>query len=191
MELHPLSQHAESHKVGGSDPLDIEKISAEDINLADLAEKEHHSLDGLGDDDHDHYWNNTRGDAKILTHKNDANAHHTPKVSGVVFNLGLAAVGTKLSQVLIPGTFAISLVKIYADTAPTGASLIVDINKNGTTIFTTQANRPEIAIGEHSDDSGTPNITALAAGDRLSVDIDQVGSTIAGGNDLLIAVVME
>lgn len=108
-------------------------------------------------------------------------------VSGITFNLGVAAVGTKLAQALIPGTLSISTVILWGDSAPTGADLIVDINKNGTTIFTTQANRPKISAGSNSGESGTPNITAFAKGDRLSVDIDQ---TPAGaGNDLLVTII--
>lgn len=97
--------------------------------------------------------------------------------------LGYFLVGANLA------VSAISLVKIYAKTAPTGASLIVDVNKNGTTIFTTQANRPEIAIDGHSDDSGTPDVTSLSAGDYLSWDIDQIGSTVAGGDPVLVTVI--
>jgi len=103
-----------------------------------------------------------------------------------------ASVGTGLGYFLVGSDLAgssIALVKIYAKTAPTGASLIVDINKNDTTIFTTQANRPEIAIDGHADDSETPDITSLLEGDRLSFDVDQVGSTIFGGNPLLITVI--
>lgn len=96
--------------------------------------------------------------------------------------------GTKFASVVMPWAVTLLLVKIYADTAPTGATLIVDINKNGTTIFTTQANRPTIAIDGNAADSGTPDVTAVAKGDRLSYDIDQVGSTVAGGNHLTITV---
>ena len=97
--------------------------------------------------------------------------------------LGYFLVGANLAL------FTISKVKIYAKSAPTGASLIIDVNKNGTTIFTTQGNRPEIAIDGHSDDSGTPDETSLLAGDYLSWDIDQIGSTIAGGNPVLVTVI--
>ena len=94
--------------------------------------------------------------------------------------------GTKFGSVVLPWPITIILVKVYADTAPTGATLIVDVNKNGTTIFTTQANRPTIADGGNADDSGTPDVTAAAAGDRLSYDIDQIGSGDAGGNHLTV-----
>ena len=75
---------------------------------------------------------------------------------------------------------------ISVGTAPTGASILVDTNKNGTTVFTTQANRPEIAISGFFDVSGTPDVIALTGDtDYLTWDIDQVGSTIAG-KDLVI-----
>lgn len=103
---------------------------------------------------------------------------------------GTAQVKNKVIQVLLGQSITISKVKVYGDTAPTGASLIVDVNKNGTTIFTAQANRPEIAIAGHADDSGTPDVPAFVEGDRLSVDIDQVGSTEPGGNDLTVTIVV-
>ena len=111
-------------------------------------------------------------------------------IHGICFILkGEATTGAKKTQALIPCSLTISKVIVYSDVAPTGASLIVDINKNGTTIFTTQANRPQVAIGEHFDESGTPNITSLTKGNRVSVDVDQVGSTVKGGNDLIVTVI--
>ncbi|MEO6513849.1 MAG: hypothetical protein ABIR37_04135 [Candidatus Saccharimonadales bacterium] len=65
--------------------------------------------------------------------------------------------------------------------APTGASVIVDVNTNGTTIFTTQANRPTIAAAANTSGKITNmNVTTVANGDYLTVDIDQVGSTTPG-----------
>jgi len=110
---------------------------------------------------------------------------------GIAFIIpGTAIVKTKLAQVLIPSSLTISTVIIYSDQAPTGASLIVDVNKNNTTIFTNQGNRPQIAISGHSDESGTPDITSFAKGDRMSVDIDQIGSSNPGGNDLLVTAIL-
>jgi TolB-like protein len=74
-------------------------------------------------------------------------------------------------------------------TAPTGASLIVDVNKNGTTVFTTQANRPTIAVSTFFDESGAPNVTTWADGEYLSFDVDQIGSTVAGA-DLTVGVLV-
>ncbi len=67
-------------------------------------------------------------------------------------------------------------------TAPTGATILIDLHLNGTTIFTTQANRVTIAISGLVDTSGTPDVTAISPGDRINFDIDQVGSTIAGAD---------
>lgn len=110
--------------------------------------------------------------------------------------LSFAVTGTlttgadKAPTIVAPCALTIVKVKVVVKTAPTGASLIVDVNKAGTTIFTNQANRPEIAIGETTDDSGTPDVTALAEGDKLTIDIDQIGSTIAGA-DLTVEVVAD
>jgi len=105
--------------------------------------------------------------------------------------IGTLETGTnKGPSIIAPCTLTIVKVKIYARTAPTGATLIVDVNKDGTTIFTTQGNRPTMAIGEHSADSGTPDVTTLAEGSRLDMDIDQIGSTVAGA-DLTVEVVCE
>ncbi len=78
----------------------------------------------------------------------------------------------------------VTIRRIHASvgTAPVGASVIVDVNKNGTTIFTTQANRPTIAVSTYYDISNQPDVTSLSSTDYLTIDIDQVGSTTAGAN---------
>lgn len=86
-------------------------------------------------------------------------------------------------------TLSISKVRASLGTAPTGSSAIIDVLKNGTTIFTTTANRPTIAASSNTATSGTPDITSVASGDYLTVSIAQVGSTVAGA-DLTLTVVM-
>jgi len=73
------------------------------------------------------------------------------------------------------------------NTAPTGQAIIVDVDKNGTTIFPVQANRPTIAAGAFASAEVIPQGVALAAGDYLTCDIDQRGSGIPGG-DLTVSV---
>lgn len=94
---------------------------------------------------------------------------------------GVLAVGTNQSaEFEVAATLTIVGVRLRCKTAPQGANLIVDINKNGTTIFTT---RPEIDAGQTTDDNNhVISVTALATGDILTVDIDQVGSTTPGSN---------
>jgi hypothetical protein len=104
---------------------------------------------------------------------------------------GTLATGTdKAPTLCAPCTLTIVKVKICVKTAPTGAALIVDVNKGGTTIFTAQENRPQIAAGATSGDSGTPDVTSLVEGDKLTVDIDAVGSSVAGA-DLTVEIVCD
>lgn len=68
-------------------------------------------------------------------------------------------------------------------TAPTGATIILDVFKNGSTIWTTTGNRPTIATSAKlSTSAGAPNVTTFAAGDYLQFRIAQVGSTVAGSD---------
>ena len=116
--------------------------------------------------------------------------------STIKTTLSFAVVGTlttgtdKAPTIVAPCTLTIVKVKVVVKTAPTGAALIVDVNKGGTTIFTTQGGRPSIAAGDTQDDSDTPDVTALAEGDKLTIDVDQIGSTIAGA-DLTVEVVCD
>jgi hypothetical protein len=70
---------------------------------------------------------------------------------------------------------ALTITEVYlmVGTAPgSGKTFTVDVNKNGTTIFTTQGNRPSIADTATEDTSGVPDVTDLAKNDKLTVDID-------------------
>ena len=105
-----------------------------------------------------------------------------------VFSLsGAATTGTGTLRYPISFPATIHNVLVSAGTAPTGADLIIDVNKNGTTIFTTQTNRPTIAAGVNASSFAIPDVTSLATNDYITVDIDQIGSTIAG-SDLVVVV---
>ena len=93
----------------------------------------------------------------------------------------ILAVGAGAMRWYVDQSYTISTVLASVGTAPTGANLIFDVNKNGTTIFTTQGDRPTIVAGEFVDLASTPAVTGLVSGDYLTVDVDQVGSTLAGG----------
>lgn len=64
---------------------------------------------------------------------------------------------------------------LHRTTAGASGSTIVDIHLNGTTIYTTQANRPTIAFndGDNKVLATAPDVTTFAAGDILTLDIDQ------------------
>lgn len=97
-----------------------------------------------------------------------------------------AATGTKISSVIMPWAVTLIKAKAYSDTAPTGAAIICDINKNGSSIFTTSDTLVTIDSASNAGSCTTPSTTAVSLGDRLSYDIDQVGSTTAGGDHLTI-----
>lgn len=79
-------------------------------------------------------------------------------------------------------TRAIRKVFISANTAPTGADLIVDIHKNGVTIFTTQDNRPRITAGSYTGQSALIDVTSFGDGEYLQMAVDQIGSIVGGAN---------
>jgi hypothetical protein len=102
---------------------------------------------------------------------------------------GTLAVGTGTFKLPFTIDATIISVMLGVATSPTGADLIIDVNKNGTTIFTTQANRPRV-VASDADGIGaetTPDVTSVSQGEYLTVDIDQIGSTVAGA-DLTVVI---
>jgi uncharacterized protein YuzE len=129
---------------------------------------------------------------------------------------GALSAGAGVLRYPVPFAAEIVQVDVAINTAPTGADVLLDINKNGTTIFTDQTKRPKIVAGTNAaasvkvtrgvavnpgpgtnqpNDTGvgyvnvnggvvpsdTP-VATLAAGDYITVDVDQIGSTVAGSN---------
>lgn len=99
---------------------------------------------------------------------------------------GTLVTGTNLTPALIvPFAMTINTAYAYVKTVNTGATLIIDLNKNGVSIWsTTPANRLTMAAGD-ADKYTTQTVfdtTSLVEGDLLTLDIDAVGSTIAGAD---------
>lgn len=103
------------------------------------------------------------------------------------FIAGAQATGTKKGGCIVPFAGKIADIRAYVDTPPTTQSILIDVNKNGTTLFTTQANRLTIAAAGNASTTTAPDVTAVAAGDRLTFDIDQVGTGTAG-SDLYVTI---
>lgn len=72
----------------------------------------------------------------------------------------------------------------------TGSQVRVDINKNNTTVYPVQTNRPTILAGGTNKTSITvpPAPIIFVYGDYLTVNVDEVGSSTAGANLLVEAV---
>lgn len=112
-------------------------------------------------------------------------------VRGVCFsinNVGLAT--TQSVAITAPCALKVTGGKIEVGTAPTGAALICDVHKNGTTLWTTQGNRPTVAAAGTSAAITAPDVTSIAQGDRLLLMVDQIGSTVAG-KDLSVTLYCE
>lgn len=97
------------------------------------------------------------------------------------------ALTTGTAKVTFRMPFAMTLTSVRASvtTAPTGSNLVVDINENtgsgATTILSTKLSID--ASEKTSTTAATPAVisdSALADDSEITIDIDQIGSTIAG-----------
>ena len=79
----------------------------------------------------------------------------------------------------------IQQIRASVGTAPSGSSIIIDVRKNGTSIFPLSP-KPTIISGTNTA-TATPDTTSLSAGDYLTVDITQIGS-ITPGADLSVEI---
>lgn len=92
---------------------------------------------------------------------------------------GVLAVGAGTFRLYAERPMTILSVRANVGVAPSATDLIVDVNKNGVTLFTTQSARPKVLTGANTSGVAMPAITTLAAGDYLTVDIDQAGGVAA------------
>ena len=92
-----------------------------------------------------------------------------------------------------PRACTIRRVTMIRGTAGTSGSTTVDVNKNAVTIYTTQANRPSVtqASGNLSKSTTTPDITAVAQNDVITVDVDVVEGSGASGPPVDLSVILE
>lgn len=89
--------------------------------------------------------------------------------------------GTAKLTFRMPFAMRLTAVRASVNTAPTGSTIIVDINEEGVSILST---RITIDTSEESSETAaTPPVisdSSLANDAEITIDIDQVGSTIAG-----------
>jgi hypothetical protein len=89
--------------------------------------------------------------------------------------------GTAKATFRMPYAMTLTAVRASVNTAPTGSVLTVDINEAGTTILSTKLTID--ASEKTSTTAATPAVisdSALADDAEITIDIDGVGSTIAG-----------
>lgn len=105
---------------------------------------------------------------------------------------GALTVGAGKDRIVFPFNADIVSVSAIVGTAPTGAPLILDVLKNGTTVFSTTANRPTVAAGATQTTLyPRPDVTRVTQGDSLSLTVVQIGSTVAGSDlDVIVQYVV-
>jgi hypothetical protein len=115
------------------------------------------------------------------------------KATFVICNGSPCAVGSNLTnEYIIVSPVAFRVCYACAKTAPTGADLLIDINLNGTSIF----GSPKLTVAAGSTCSTAISqaanfaVTSAAALQRLTVDIDQIGS-VAAGQDVTVTCVLD
>jgi len=79
-------------------------------------------------------------------------------------------------------------VYLMAKTAPeAGETLMVDVHKGGTTIFTTQGNRPSLVDTAKTNTSGTPDVVSFAKNDLFTIDVD-VSTAATAVEDVIVLI---
>jgi len=89
--------------------------------------------------------------------------------------------GTAKLTFRMPYAFTLTGVRASVTTAPTGATVTVDINESGVSILSTKLTID--ATEKTSTTAATPAVISdadLADDAEITIDIDQIGSTIAG-----------
>ena len=89
--------------------------------------------------------------------------------------------GTANLTFRMPHAMTVTAVRASVGTAPTGSTLVVDINESGTSILSTKLSID--ATEKTSTTAATAAVisdSALADDAEITIDIDQIGSTIAG-----------
>jgi hypothetical protein len=174
------------------DPLAVDADPAVDGTSVYAARRDHKH--GLGTHTHDdRYFTETETNTLLsgksdTTHNHDANyaslshAHASQALLMAGGTNGLLSVGVDPYKVYnVTGqNKTISRVFLAVATAPTGASIIVDVLKNGVTIFTNTTNRPAILAGEMIGQTTTIDVSSWANNEYLTISVVQIGSVIPG-----------
>lgn len=84
-------------------------------------------------------------------------------------------------------TLTIHKIRASVGTVPVGASILVDVNIDGTTIWATQGNRVAVVASANTGTQTSFDTTTIADGHYFTIDIDQIGSTTPG-SDLVLQI---
>lgn len=94
---------------------------------------------------------------------------------------GIAVVAQGIRPFYMNRPGRVAYVIFGAGISPQGSELAFDVNRNGTSIWANDIDKPTIAPGFNVSLKVIPDFPDHLAGDYYTVDIDRVGSTLAGG----------
>jgi hypothetical protein len=133
------------------------------------------------------FWDDSAGKATFLSIGPGVTINGTTLVSEV--SIGAACsdettaltTGTAKVTFRMPYAMTLQAVRASVTTAPTGSTLVVDVNEGGTSILSTKLSID--ATEKTSTTAATAAVisdSALADDAEITVDVDQIGATIAG-----------
>jgi hypothetical protein len=130
-----------------------------------------------------------QGDGAITFYDNTASAVATIEAGGITSGVpgfitfgvdGTLTSGAGTQRWYAPYDLTITRATLALGTASSSGVVTVDVNRSGTTIYTTQSNRPECAASSNFDASGTPDVTAMTKDTHyLTIDWDAIGTGAA------------
>lgn len=90
------------------------------------------------------------------------------------------------------GVWKVAAISATVSIAPLGQSVIVDIKRNGVSIFSDPADRVTLAPGVDLVLAGVwDDLSYIGGVDRISVDVVQVGSPGTTGDTLIVSILLE
>ena len=98
---------------------------------------------------------------------------------------GLVIAGASTVRWYTQTNKTISGIYICLSAASTSGIVRIDVNMDAVTVFTTQTNRPELAVAALVSAIEVPDVTAFNAGSYLNVIVDDAGTN---AEDLLVVV---
>lgn len=147
---------------------------------------------------HDEFMQKLRADLDNLARKlkatSEGGTNHThvpPEVEGQIvlaplmdnqrIEGALAALSDVYSMIVPLDQMRLTDVFISCDTMGTAGATIIDVNLNGTTVFTTSARRPQLSYSDADYvERAVPEVQQVYRNDILKVDIDQVATGAKG-----------
>ena len=117
-------------------------------------------------------------DANFATTVTNSIANITNVVA--LTHTGTLSVYTGTKRWYAPKNITINKIKARVDTAPTGAGVVIQINKTSSGVTTNQ--QLTVADGTTLISDTSPTISSMSEDDFLTIDIVSVGTTVAGEN---------